>query len=136
MSATVIVQEAEKRQALDQVLQSVAFVRATQVRNFLRYICEMEFAGRAETLHEYLIGVEALGRPTAYSTDEDSSVRRRAFALRRKLDQVYAGELAHAKIRIEVPKGGYVPLFSRRDVTRRSREAENTNATAALVQHA
>ena len=88
MSALPLIHEAEKRQALDQVLQSVTFVRASQVRNFLRYICEMEFAGRGETLHEYLIGVEALGRPTAYSTDEDSTVRRRAYAMRRKLDQV------------------------------------------------
>ena len=36
----------EKRQALEQVLQSVTFLRASQVRNFLRYICEMELAGR------------------------------------------------------------------------------------------
>jgi hypothetical protein len=114
MSASRSVHEVEKRQAMEQVLQSVTFVRAGQVRNFLRYICEMELAGRAETLHEYLIGVEALGRPTAYSTDEDSSVRRRAYALRRKLDQVYATELAHAPIRIDVPKGGYVPMFVRK----------------------
>ena len=38
-------------------------------------------------------------------------MRRRAYALRRKLEQVYAGELAHAKIRIDVPKGSYVPMF-------------------------
>jgi hypothetical protein len=115
MNAVSTIHEAEKRQALEQVLQSVTFLRASQVRNFLRYICEMELAGRGATLHEYLIGVEALGRPTAYSTDEDSSVRRRAYALRRKLDQVYATELAHARVRIDVPKGGYQPLFVRND---------------------
>lgn len=111
MIAAMPIREAEKRQALEQVLQSATFVRANQVRNFLRYICEMELAGRGETLHEYLIGVEALGRPTAYSTDEDSSVRRRAFALRCKLDEVYARELAQARVRIHVPKGSYVPMF-------------------------
>lgn len=115
MNGSPMIHETEKRQALEQVLQSVTFLRASQVRNFLRYICEMELAGRGATLHEYLIGVEALGRPTAYSTDEDSSVRRRAYALRRKLDQVYATELAHAKVRIDVPKGGYQPLFLRND---------------------
>ena len=114
MNVQLSVHDIEKRQAMEQVLQSVTFLRASQVRNFLRYICEMELAGRGETLHEYLIGVEALVRPTAYSTDEDSSVRRRAYALRRKLDQVYATELADAKIRIDVPKGGYVPQFVRK----------------------
>lgn len=112
MSATTNVQDADKRAALEQVLRSATFIRASQVRNFLRYICEMEFAGLAHNLHEYLIGVEALGRPTAYSTDDDSSVRRRAYALRQKLDEVYAKELTDVPVRIEVPKGSYVPRFT------------------------
>src|SRR5918993_2921465 len=112
MTASLMVCDAEKRAALEEVLHSVTFVRASQVRNFLRYICEMELAGRGATLHEYLIGVEALGRPTAYSTEDDSSVRRRAYALRQKLDEVYAKELTDAPIRIDVPKGSYVPRFT------------------------
>jgi hypothetical protein len=121
MSPIRQIHDADKRAALDQVLRSATFLRASQVRNFLRYICEMEFAGRASTLHEYLIGVEALGRPTAYSTDDDSSVRRRAYALRQKLDEVYAKELVDAPIRIDVPKGSYVPRFT---VVFASREQE------------
>src|SRR5918993_3028850 len=112
MTASLMVCDAEKRAALEEVLHSVTFVRASQVRNFLRYICEMEFAGRAATLHEYLIGVEALGRPQAYSTEDDSSVRRRAYAMRQKLQEVYAKELIDARVRIEVPKGSYVPRFT------------------------
>jgi hypothetical protein len=111
MDVTQPLRDVEKRAALEQVLQSATFVRAGQVRNFLRYICEMEFAGRAAALHEYLIGVEAMGRPTAYSPEDDSSVRRRAYALRRKLEEVYARELTDASVRIDVPKGSYVPRF-------------------------
>lgn len=107
------ISDAEKRVALDQVLQSAPFLRADQLRNFLRYICEMELAGRAATLSEYLIGVEALGRRPAYSTADDSSVRRRAYALRQKLDEIYERELAAATIRIDVPKGSYAPRFTR-----------------------
>jgi hypothetical protein len=109
METTLQLREVEKRAALEQVLQSATFTRASQVRNFLRYICEMEMAGRGAALHEYLIAVEAMGRPAAYSTDSDSSVRRRAYALRQKLESVYANELTTARIRIEVPKGAYVP---------------------------
>jgi hypothetical protein len=133
--STSLILETEKRQALEQVLQSVTFLRASQVRKFLRYICEMELAGRGNTLHEYLIGVEALGRPTAYSTDEDSTVRRRAFALRRKLEQVYAGELATARIRIDVPKGGYQPTFTRHEVVRERRSAR-PQVISVAVEHA
>jgi len=111
MNAAYTVDEIEKRAALEQVLQSTTFLRASQVRNFLRYICEMELAGRGPALHEYLIAVEAMGLPSSYSTDDDSSVRRRAYALRQKLDSVYANELTQVKVRIEVPKGSYVPRF-------------------------
>jgi hypothetical protein len=112
MDASHQIRDAEKRAALDEVLTSTTFVRASQVRNFLKYICEMELAGRGATLHEYLIGVEALGCSAAYSTEDNSSVRRRAYALRQKLDEVYSKELTHARIRIDVPKGSYVPRFS------------------------
>jgi hypothetical protein len=111
MNTTQQFRDVEKRAALEQVLQSTTFTRASQVRNFLRYICEMEIAGRGAALHEYLIAVEAMGRPVAYSTDSDSSVRRRAYALRQKLESVYANELTDARIRIEVPKGSYVPRY-------------------------
>lgn len=111
MNTSQPVRDVEKRAALEQVLRSATFVRASQVRNFLRYICEMELAGRGAALHEYLIAVEALGQPEAYSTEDNSSVRRRAYALRQKLDEVYAKELTDAPVRIDVPKGSYVPRF-------------------------
>lgn len=118
MSVFQGISDLEKRAALAQVLQSTTLERADQVRNFLRYICDMELAGRGAELSEYLVGVEALGRPSGYSTAEDSTVRRRAYALRQKLEEVYRAELADAHVRIEVPKGGYVPRFVRAVETR------------------
>jgi hypothetical protein len=103
----------EKHRALEQVLQSATFLRAGQLRSFLRYVGEMELAGRAAELSEYLIGVEALGRPAGYSTADDSSVRRQAHALRQKLQEVYVTEIAEAVIRVHLPKGSYVPRFAR-----------------------
>jgi hypothetical protein len=103
----------EKREALEEVLQSTTFVRADQLRNFLRYICEMEIAGRASELCEFRIGIEAFGRPADYSPIEDGIVRRRAVSLREKLQEVYATDLADTRIRIDLPKGRYVPRFVR-----------------------
>ena len=100
-----------RRAALDQVLRSSAFSRSDPLRSFLRYVCEMELAGRGDELNEYLIGVEALGKPPAYSTAEDATVRRRAHELRDKLDEAYSTELADVPLRIELPKGRYVPRF-------------------------
>ena len=101
----------ERRAALDRVLRSAHFERADQLRSFLRYVCEMELAGRGSELNEHLIGVEALGRPPHYSTTDDSSVRRCAHTLRLKLEEAYATDLSGARVRIELPRGGYQPRF-------------------------
>ena len=101
----------DKRAALDQVLQSAHFEREDQLRSFLRYVCEMELAGRGSELNEHLIGVEGLGRPPRYSTTDDSSVRRCAHTLRQKLEEAYATELLGARVRIALHRGGYQPRF-------------------------
>jgi hypothetical protein len=103
--------DVEKRAALAQVLATASFERAEQLRSFLRYICEREIAGRGGELSEYLIGIEALGKPPGYSTGDDSSVRKRAHDLRQRLEELYAGDLVGARVRIELPKGRYAPRF-------------------------
>ncbi|MDX2043299.1 MAG: hypothetical protein SF097_18935 [Acidobacteriota bacterium] len=105
------VSETQKRDALEAALHSNTFSRADQIKSFLKYICEMEIAGRGHELTEYLIGVEALGRPSNYSPGDDSAVRNRAFALRKKLQEFYEHESSDAHIRIELTKGSYCPRF-------------------------
>jgi hypothetical protein len=112
-SALPTATDGEKRLALAQALGSRTFARHDYLRRFLEYVCEHEMAGKASELHEYLIGVEVLGRHVGYSTAEDSGVRRQAHALRHKLEELYSEELYSAPLRIEVPKGGYVPKFQR-----------------------
>lgn len=101
----------QKQAALEAVLHSHTFARADQLKSFLRYICEMELAGRGHELTEYLIGVEALGRPSHYSPSDDSAVRNRAFALRKKLQEFYELEQPDAPVRLELNKGSYCPHF-------------------------
>jgi len=101
----------EKREALERVLQSDTFARADQLKSFLRYVCEMELAGKADQISEYLIGVHALGKQEGFSTSEDTSVRNRAYALRHKLEQFYAEDPGGNRVRIEFRKGTYIPRF-------------------------
>jgi hypothetical protein len=130
----VVVSAQEKREALEEVLGSERFSRAEQLRNFLRYICEMELAGRGGELCEALIGVEALGRPADYTPAEDASVRRRASDLREKLQDVYAAELASSRIRIELPKGKYIPRFVRVEAESGGDGAETAAAKTAPAE--
>lgn len=101
----------QKCVALEAVLHSQTFARADQLKCFLKYVCEMEMAGRGHELTEYLIGTEALGRPPNYSPGDDSAVRTRAFALRKKLQEFYEQEQPGAALRIELQKGSYCPHF-------------------------
>ncbi|MEP7339724.1 MAG: hypothetical protein ABI977_18445 [Acidobacteriota bacterium] len=101
----------QKCTALETVLHSQTFARADQLKSFLKYVCEMEVAGRGHELTEYLIGTEALGRPASYSPGDDSAVRTRAFALRKKLLEFYEHEQPDAALRIELLKGSYCPHF-------------------------
>src|SRR6266568_8049174 len=108
------VSENEKRDALQAVLQSTTFARSAQLRAFLRHICEMELTGRTAQLNEYEIAVEVLGRRKDIDLTDDSSVRNRAYELRQRLEKYYTQEQPNAPVRIEIPRGGYVPAFVRR----------------------
>ena len=101
----------QKHAALEAVLHSQTFARADQLKCFLKYVCEMEMAGHGHELTEYLIGTEALGRPASYSPGDDSAVRTRAFALRKKLQELYEHEQPDTPLRIELLKGSYCPHF-------------------------
>lgn len=104
----------QKRAALEQLLQSQTFARADQLRRFIRYVCEAEIAGKGEEIAEHTIATQALGRSADYVPGDDSSVRNRAHALRQKIDEYYRIENPAARIRIELRKGSYVPLFVER----------------------
>ena len=101
MSQSSPLSQDQKRAALEQVLASESLARSEQLRSFLRYVCELEIAGRGKEINEYLIGVEALGRAPGYSPAEDSSVRSRAYELRQKLTRYYESENPTSTVRIE-----------------------------------
>lgn len=105
--------EAERAAALNAVLESDLFSRADQLRHFLEYVCREEAAGRGASISEYAIAVEGLGRSASYSPDTDSSVRARASALRKKLEEYYRGEGRNDPWRVELPKGSYRPRLVR-----------------------
>jgi hypothetical protein len=105
----------EKERAFESVLKSRTLARSDQLQGFLRYICELELAGRGHEITEYSIATEALNRPSDYAPGEDSSVRSRAHSLRRKLQEFYESEAPEAEWRIDLPKGSYRPLFVHRN---------------------
>lgn len=100
-----------RQRALEEVLRSETFLRSDQLRSFLRYICEMEISGKGPEISEYSIAAEALGRRSDFVPSQDTIVRNRAHILRQRLNDFYTKENPRSSIRIELPKGSYVPRF-------------------------
>jgi TolB-like protein/tetratricopeptide (TPR) repeat protein len=97
------------RAQLDKVLASHAFAGAERPGRFLRFIVEQALAGNQ--LKETLVGVEVFGRKPGYDPRLDGVVRVEAVKLRSRLKDHYEAEGAPGSIRIDLPKGGYLPCF-------------------------
>jgi serine/threonine-protein kinase len=79
---------------------------------FLRFTVEELLAGRACRLKEYVIGVEVFDRGDSFDPRVDPIVRVEARRLRSKLCDYYEREGRLETLRIEFPKGGYVPRIA------------------------
>lgn len=115
MHMTPTIPEAEARLALVRVLSCDSFAGAPQLSRFLQFVVVSTLEGQAERLKGYTIGVEALGRRPDFDPQADPIVRVEAIRLRAALRRYYEGEGASDPIVIEIPRGGYVPVFMRRD---------------------
>ena len=126
------------REELERILSSPGFARNERLSRFLRFLVERHLEGRAEEIKESLIAVEVFGRKPDYDPRQDSIVRTEAGRLRARLAEYYAAEGRRQRGIIEVPKGGYVPLFREVDGkhqarTSRSRQRMHLAAACAAV---
>jgi len=99
------------REELAQILASSVFASAERLGQFLSYVVEEALAGRSDRIKEYSIGVSVYGKPSDYDPRIDATVRGEASRLRARLLQFYAGSGRDHKLRIEIPKGAYRPVF-------------------------
>lgn len=100
---------------LERVLASDIFRSAPQLTAFLSYVVQESLAGRASELKGYTIAVEAFGRPVDFDPQSDPIVRVEAGRLRKALNLYFAAEGINDPVRITIPVGAYVPIFTRID---------------------
>jgi hypothetical protein len=103
----------EKREELRRVIQSKHFANSPKKSRFLEFIAEQTFQGNSEKLNEYLIGTEVYDRGADFDQQKDPIVRVQAHEIRRLLKKYYEEEGGGNLIRMELPPGHYVPVFSR-----------------------
>src|SRR6516164_9366623 len=96
---------------LNRIFGSKAFRQADRLKRFLTFIVEETLAGRGERLKEFVVGVEVFGKDNSFDPRNDPIVRVQARRLRSQLAAYYHEEGAHDDLMIELPKGGYAPVF-------------------------
>ena len=101
---------------LERVLGSDTFRRSERSSAFLRFVVERTLDGAADQLKEYTLGVEALGKGSAFDPRIDPVVRAEASRLRDRLDRYYGSDGRTDAILLTLPKGSYVPRFESRVV--------------------
>jgi adenylate cyclase len=116
------------RVQLERILSSPEFQVPARGRAFLRYVVEETLSGRADRIKGYNIAIEVFDRNEGF-TQDDPVVRIEAGRLRRALERYYLVSGQLNPIRIEIPKGGYVPIFTSRVFS----GEEPTDAKPAVV---
>jgi TolB-like protein/tetratricopeptide (TPR) repeat protein len=103
------------RATLDKILASPGFANAERLTRFLRYTVEETLNGQTDKLKESLLGIDVFGRKPTYDPRVDAVVRTEAVKLRARLRDYYESEGREDEIIIDLPKGGYVPVFRFRE---------------------
>ncbi len=101
------------QQHLEVIFCSKHFRQARSLEKFLRHVVTKKLVGEEGELKEYTIGVEVFQRGQEFDPRTDAVVRVQAAQLRKKLASFYQEDGTASEIRIELPKGSYVPLFQR-----------------------
>jgi hypothetical protein len=107
--------EAESvRAQLARIIQNGNLRLSDGQSRLLTYLTEKSLAGTADSLKEYVVGVDAFGKPPSYDPRQESVVRTQVARLRQKLADYYRTEGTSDPILIDLPKGGFKVTFETR----------------------
>jgi serine/threonine-protein kinase len=112
--------EALVRAQLTRVLASPGFQGANRRTRLLRYLVGEVLDGRGDSIKELVIATEVFERSPDYDPQVDSLVRVEMGRLRSRLAEYYGQAGAGDPVLIEIPKGGYRPVFVFRVATAES----------------
>jgi TolB-like protein len=95
---------------LDQALSSPLFRKAERQSRFLRFVVDAALQSPQATIKEFDIAVAVYDRRADYDPRTDPIVRVEAARLRARLREYYE-VTPPERVRIDIPKGQYVPQF-------------------------
>ena len=111
-----VLPSSEIHEQMDRILNSTEFNATDAQRSFLQYVVEKTLAGQAQEIKGYTVATEVFGRSEDFDQSIDPIVSIHANKLRRALERYYFTAGTNDPLRIDIPKGTYVPLFIHQDV--------------------
>jgi adenylate cyclase len=108
----------EIERTLEIIGRSEEFGRSGRLAELLRFIVAEEMAERGDRLKAYAIATQVLGRNADFDAAQDSIVRVEIARLRTALKLFYSRGV-ETPVLIDIPKGGYRPVFSAAPVARK-----------------
>jgi TolB-like protein len=115
MSERTNISDASIGEQLNRILSSPGFKGSRVLTGFLEFVTRETLAGREQEIKEYSIGVQVLFKKMDFNPQLDSIVRIHAGRLRRALNEYYQTSGNQDLVRIDIPKGSYVPVFESHD---------------------
>jgi TolB-like protein len=100
------------RDHLERVVADDLFSGAARLCRFLRFTVESKISGREDQIKEFVIGREVFDRKDGYDPRLDPIVRVEARRLRAKLAEYYEGPGRTEPLRLEYPRGSYIPIVT------------------------
>ncbi len=96
---------------LRRILSEAEFKATSRQKKFLQFVVEKFLEGRSDEIKGYSIATVVFGRNEDFNQAKDPIVSVEAGRLRRALDHYYLDSGIKDPVRIDIPKGGYVPTF-------------------------
>ena len=103
------------RKQVERICGSETFRSAPRLRDLLNFLVIRHSGNDAQGLKETVIGIEFFRRSPGYDPRKDPIVRVEAHRLRRRLRDYYLQEGEADPLRVDLPKGTYVPVVLTRD---------------------
>ena len=104
------------RSQLQRVLSALEFVASERMTGFLSFVVNETLDGRADRIKQYTIATKVFERDSDFNQQIDPIVRVQAAKIRRALQRYYFEEGTDDPVRIDIPKGTYVPTFAQQSV--------------------
>lgn len=99
---------------VQRIVAAPCFSKSERLSSFLLFVCRLSLLGEEHKINEQNIGRSVFERKADYDTAIDGIVRTHATRLRRRLQEYFDEYGQNETLRVEIPRGSYVPVFMAR----------------------